>query len=754
VKVKGLIDSDSHWGFKAHIHSRVIGEERVLLLTETGDKKLLHGRLFALIAPFLDGRWTMDEIVHALKDVSSPERTYFALFTLEQKGYIAKLDDGLPYDQRAYWHSLNADLAQSDQRLVNLSIGLLPLDGTTDDATNLSAALAKLNLPVSDRPDADLTVVLVPDYLSSDLAEINQRAFQNQKHWMPLKTVGRLLWMGPLFSPHSRGCWSCLARRLRGNRAEELIVQGASETPVALARAALPFTRSVAVNLAAAEIAKWIMLGSCSVDDSVYTLDFGTLEGAFHRTPQFSDCEICGTPVQKVVGLEEQVRLVLQSRPKRYTADGGHRGCSPEDTFSRLSHLVSPITGIVPDLVKVSHATEFHVFQVKQNLPHREIRTEARLGKKDVAQGKGLSEIQAKVSCLAEAVERYSAIYRGNEPNRMAKFSDLGDAAVHPNTLLNFSPAQFANRVAWNRKNPGFNWVPEPFDEQQEIEWTPNWSLTHARIRWLPRAYCYFVHNKSEKQTYCRGDSNGCASGNTLEEAILQGFLELVERDSVAIFWYNRALRPEVNLESFEDPLLEQTRTHYRNRGRDLVILDITTDLRIPCFVAVSWSRDGGQLLIGLGAHLDARIAASRAVAELNQMVPIGQSWLDSESHEPDDSPMSNWLRSANIENQPYLKPATVPARVAKDFQRLHSSDLLEDVQTCIRIAKDKGLETIVLDLTRGDTNFPTVRVTVPGLRHFWARLAPGRLYDVPVELGWIPGKLTETELNPISFFL
>lgn len=41
-----------------------------------------------------------------------------------------------------------------------------------------------------------------------------------------------------------------------------------------------------------------------------------------------------------------------------------------------------------------------------------------------------------------------------------------------------------------------------------------------------------------------------------------------------------------------------------------------------------------------------------------------------------------------------------------------------------------------------------------PGLRHFWRRLAPGRLYQVPVALGWIAERLTEEELNPIGFFL
>jgi len=41
----------------------------------------------------------------------------------------------------------------------------------------------------------------------------------------------------------------------------------------------------------------------------------------------------------------------------------------------------------------------------------------------------------------------------------------------------------------------------------------------------------------------------------------------------------------------------------------------------------------------------------------------------------------------------------------------------------------------------------------VPGMRHFWPRYAPGRLYDVPVTMGWLPAPLTETELNPTPIF-
>jgi hypothetical protein len=52
------------------------------------------------------------------------------------------------------------------------------------------------------------------------------------------------------------------------------------------------------------------------------------------------------------------------------------------------------------------------------------------------------------------------------------------------------------------------------------------------------------------------GCSNGNAAGNTLEEAILQGFFELVERDAMALWWYNRLRKPGVAVETFGEPYL------------------------------------------------------------------------------------------------------------------------------------------------------------------------------------------------------
>ena len=74
-------------------------------------------------------------------------------------------------------------------------------------------------------------------------------------------------------------------------------------------------------------------------------------------------------------------------------------------------------------------------------------------------------------------------------------------------------------------------------------------------------------------------------------------------------------------------------------------------------------------------------------------------------------------------------------------------------MERCLALAERAGLEVLVQDQTRPDVGMRVCRVIVPGLRHFWRRLGPGRLYDVPVQLGWLAEPRAETELNSYSLF-
>lgn len=141
----------------------------------------------------------------------------------------------------------------------------------------------------------------------------------------------------------------------------------------------------------------------------------------------------------------------------------------------------------------------------------------------------------------------------------------------------------------------------------------------------LPTAFLYYNHPSKGPHPSLMCCSNGAASGNTLEEAILQGFFELVERDSVALWWYNRVHKPGVDLDSFQEPYFKEMEDYYRSMNREYWLLDITSDFGIPSFAALSRRTDqeAEEIMYGFGCHFDPVLAALRALAEMSQVLPL-----------------------------------------------------------------------------------------------------------------------------------
>ena len=269
--------------------------------------------------------------------------------------------------------------------------------------------------------------------------------------------------------------------------------------------------------------------------------------------------------------------------------------------------------------------------------------------------------------------------------------------------------------------------------------------MRDERFKYLPTSLLYFFYRGPGYQYHA--DSNGCAAGNTLAEAIVQGFLELVERDAYAIWWYNRLQRAEVDLDQFDDSYVRDLQTQLAETGRQLWVLDVTSDLGIPSFVAIShWIHKSRENIeFGSGAHFDARIALLRALTEVNQFLSIGLMRRGTaEKSSPDGS------TPLRLPDHPFLTPSDHPAVQLDVGSKFGRHDTREQVTACVRLAKREGLDFLVLNQTRPDIDVPVVRVIVPGMRHFYRRFAPGRLYDVPVKLGLRDGPLSENELNPL----
>jgi ribosomal protein S12 methylthiotransferase accessory factor len=739
---------------KPYFHIEIL-DSTVFLISEQ-ESFALSGQLYTQLTPLLTGQ-TVDDIIEQLQDTASAADIYYALLLMEQKGYIVEAQHHISSEIAAFLATLPVNPISAWHRLQTTTVSVQSL--ATCSVPDIKTHLESLSLNLG--KDSDLTLVVTDDYLRPELADINHNAGQNQQPWLLIKPIGTTIWLGPLFLPGQTGCWHCLAQRLRTNRPVETYIQ--NQNPKAsifpTAKAALPSTWQTGLNLAATELIKWIVQGeNPQVTGQIITVDTLSLNTETHTLVQRPQCSCCGNPQQFN---QTPSPIYLHNQTKRFTHDGGHRCVSPEATLKKYQHHVSPITGVVHTLhpKKLTDNGVIHSYYAGHNFammfdPLYFLRQTVR-GKSG---GKGKTDSQAKASALCEAIERYCGIFQGDEIRQKGCYQELGDQAIHPNHCMLYSEAQYENRQQINEQSTPSQQVPEPFDPQQELDWTPVWSLTHQRFKYIPTAYGYYGYPR-EQNPYCWANSNGAAAGNTVEEAILQGFMELVERDGVALWWYNRVQRPGVDLGSFDDPYLAEVVEYYRSIHREMWVIDITTDLNVPTFTAISRrvNHEIEDIVFGFGAHFDPKIALLRAITEMNQVLPAVLSVADdgTTAYRFNDPVALDWWQRATIANQPYLVPdSRVKMKGFGDYSQMGRDDLADDVRRCVNIAGKQGLEVLVLDQTRPDIGLPVVKVIVPGLRHFWRRLAFGRLYDVPVKLGWLSQPLLESQLNPIPMFL
>lgn len=738
--------------FLPHLQVEIVPGEGVLVLADA-TQSLLRGRLYELLAGQLDGR-PIDNVCESLRPEASPAEVYFALSQLERKGYLCEEDEALPAAQAALWSSQQVAPGTAARRLAEHPIAVQALG--VESAFFLEL-LRSVHVRVDGGGPPD--VVLTNSPLRGELRDCNAAALQSGRPWLLVKPTGRQVWIGPLFVPGKTGCWECLAQRLRANSpvAAYLQERNGHGGPIVPDRAATPATLQAAGGLAANAVATWVVRGELPpLEGKLQTLDLPTWRMQTHSLVRLPYCPACGT-----TGARPFQAPSLTHGKKIFTRDGGHRVVSPEETLQSHAHHVSPITGAVPTLEKASPADNgvLHVYVAGTNGARTcrslgQLRSDLRTRNA----GKGTCDVQARASALCEALERHSGVFRGDEPRCRTRQRELGDAALSLHDCLLFSERQYREREARNADCSRYSFIPVPFHPEADVEWSPVWSLTRREVRYLPTAFCYYDYPQPEEATYCLACSNGCAAGNTLEEAILQGFLELVERDGVALWWYNRVRRPGVDLESFNEPYLDQLCAFLQGHGREFWVLDLTADLGIPVFASVTrrTDRPSEQIMLGFGAHLDPRVALLRAVTEMNQMLSSPLLGLPEKGDEKEhvDPETAQWLKTATMANQPYLLPAEGPRRLAGSYPQICTDDVGDDVRVCQGLVERAAMEMLVLDQTRPEVGLPVVKVIVPGLRHFWARLAPGRLYDVPVQLGWLSRSLAEDELNPIAMFL
>lgn len=213
--------------------------------------------------------------------------------------------------------------------------------------------------------------------------------------------------------------------------------------------------------------------------------------------------------------------------------------------------------------------------------------------------------------------------------------------------------------------------------------------------------------------------TNGLATGNELEEAIFHGLSEVIERDACSLVEITRHTGAVVNIVESE---IRNLMDKFSDADVSLLIRDITSDIGVPTFAAVSDDtllRCPALLSIGMGTHTDARVAINRAITE------VAQSRLTQIHGAREDTTTADMRRIMGYEWMRKCNKHWFDTSEEKDFRTvnhlsLDSDDFLKDIKHMREQIKGAGLErVVVVDLTRVEIGMPVVRVIVPGLEMY-----------------------------------
>jgi YcaO-like protein with predicted kinase domain len=371
---------------------------------------------------------------------------------------------------------------------------------------------------------------------------------------------------------------------------------------------------------------------------------------------------------------------------------GTHRVVDPATTLARVLPL-APRMGIT----RVAVLTGLDVLGIP-------VVAATRPNSRSIAvhQGKGVTLDAAKASAVMEAVETFHAETM-SLPLRLAAHDELSAAA---------DPAALPRAAGRALGDARILWV-----EARELMGDGNLFVPHELVT------ADYTHPAPAGSGFFQATTNGLASGNHWLEAVLHGLYEVVERDAIAL-WRAGGVRARdaraVALDSIDGEVSMGLLARYRAADVAVRVWDVTSDVFLPCFVALVVAPDGADGVepeLGSGCHADRDVALSRSLSE------AAQARLTRISGARDDFAPETYGDGAKADRLDMAAHwMRAPARRAfQDAPGCAGPTLRHDLDTALARLDAAGLRQVAyVDLSRVDFAIPVARVIVPGLEGPW----------------------------------
>jgi ribosomal protein S12 methylthiotransferase accessory factor len=362
----------------------------------------------------------------------------------------------------------------------------------------------------------------------------------------------------------------------------------------------------------------------------------------------------------------------------------------------------------------------------------------------------------AVAASFGEALERYSA-----------SFVPAGRVVVCSAERLPgaVDPARFALFHETQLADPAFPF--RPFRRDTVVGWVPGFALPGGQPAYLPAQLVFLARGRRppDEEQIAYTTSSGLACGATLEEALLAGLLEQIERDAVMLAWYDRLSLPILDW-SRDPELVRIDARYFAPAGLGYSAVDLSVFFGVPTVLGVVHGAPGvlGALGVGAASAPTVGVAWRKALAEAFTV----QRWVrDHALERPEDADRSAAeIRSFDGHTMFYARPdravraafldCSPEHRDTRDIAPLEGSNVLERIDAaCDRLAQH-NVSAYAVDVTSPDVRsggLHVVRVIAPELCQLdvveRARFLGGdRLYQAACSAGLVTHALTPADLN------
>jgi len=303
-----------------------------------------------------------------------------------------------------------------------------------------------------------------------------------------------------------------------------------------------------------------------------------------------------------------------------------------------------------------------------------------------VAQGKGVTLEDAKISAIMESIEGYCA-------ENILDSDIIGTYSELKKSFNLLDPSNISKGLYQFNK-----------DNYHAI-WLPAQNLIDNKAVYLAAGNVCLNTVDFPARAIFGATSDGLAAGSTRENAILHGLYEIIERAALAEWWklpFLAKQKTQIKLSSIVDNLNQPLLKKFQQANVSVAIFKVDSKVKIPVYFCIisgnDFSRNIGQFC-GSGAHASAQIALSRALLE------AAQSRL-------------TWIAGTRDEVFPEYyqnKKALIWQDFSDQGLEFSPEHKIKNLSELLSNLAKYFQEIILFDHANSDLNIPVVHVLIPG---------------------------------------